>query len=51
MHNYTYLWLKPGGRLSARSVAKPFADIFMQGIAGSATPGRTGVKVPSSRRR
>jgi AcrR family transcriptional regulator len=33
MHNYTYLWLKGGGRLSARSVAKPFADIFMQGIA------------------
>ena len=33
MHNYTYLWLKPGGRLSARSVAKPFADIFRQGIA------------------
>jgi len=32
MHNYTYLWLKPGGRLSARDVAKPFADIFMQGI-------------------
>ena len=26
MHNYTYLWLKPGGRLSARDVAKPFAD-------------------------
>ncbi len=35
MHNYTYLWLKPGGRLSARSVAQPFADIFMRGIAGS----------------
>ena len=33
MHNYTYLWLKPGGRLSARSVAKPFAEIFMRGIA------------------
>jgi AcrR family transcriptional regulator len=32
MHNYTYLWLKPGGRLSARDVAKPFADIFMKGI-------------------
>src|SRR2546425_12086265 len=32
MHNYTYLWLKAGGRLSARAVAKPFADIFMQGI-------------------
>jgi AcrR family transcriptional regulator len=33
MHNYTYLWLKPGGRLSARSVAKPFAEIFLGGIA------------------
>ena len=33
MHNYTYLWLKAGGRLSARDVAKPFADIFIQGIA------------------
>ena len=33
MHNYTYLWLKPGGRLSARDVAQPFAAIFMQGIA------------------
>jgi AcrR family transcriptional regulator len=32
MHNYTYLWLKPGGRLSARKVAKPFADIFARGI-------------------
>ena len=36
MHNYTYLWLKPGGRLSARSVAKPFAEIFMHGIAQGA---------------
>jgi len=33
MHNYTYLWLKAGGRLSARDVAKPFADIFVHGIA------------------
>jgi TetR/AcrR family transcriptional regulator, cholesterol catabolism regulator len=33
MHNYTYLWLKAGGRLTARDVAKPFADIFMRGIA------------------
>ena len=32
MHNYTYLWLKPGGRLSAPDVAKPFAEIFMRGI-------------------
>lgn len=33
MHNYTYLWLRPGGRLSARDVAKPFAEIFLRGIA------------------
>ena len=32
MHNYTYLWLKPGGLVSARDVAKPFADIFIRGI-------------------
>ena len=32
MHNYTYLWLKPGGRVSARDVAQPFADIFIRGI-------------------
>jgi AcrR family transcriptional regulator len=41
MHNYTYLWLKAGGRLSARDVAKPFADIFMRGIA-SPTAGSDG---------
>jgi TetR/AcrR family transcriptional regulator, cholesterol catabolism regulator len=33
MHNYTYLWLKPNERLSARDVARPFAGIFMHGIA------------------
>jgi AcrR family transcriptional regulator len=33
MHNYTYLWLKASGRLSAREIAKPFADIFLRGIA------------------
>jgi AcrR family transcriptional regulator len=33
MHNYTYLWLKPGNKFSARDVAKPFADIFVKGIA------------------
>src|SRR5262245_17907105 len=36
MHNYTYLWLKTGGRLSAQAVAKPFAEIFMRGIANPA---------------
>ena len=32
MHNYTYLWLKPEGRLTRASVARPFAEIFMRGI-------------------
>jgi TetR/AcrR family transcriptional regulator, cholesterol catabolism regulator len=32
MHNYTYLWLRPGQRLTARDVAKPFAEIFIRGI-------------------
>jgi AcrR family transcriptional regulator len=51
MHNYTYLWLKPGGRLDARSVAQPFAEIFMRGIA-TYSSGRQGeVTEPSSRRR
>ena len=35
MHNYTYLWLKAGGRVSARDVAQPFAEIFIRGIATS----------------
>jgi AcrR family transcriptional regulator len=34
MHNYTYLWLQPGGALSARDVAAPFADLFVRGIVG-----------------
>jgi len=33
MHNYTYLWLKAGGRLSARDVATSFSDIFIRGIS------------------
>lgn len=32
MHNYTYLWLKPGQGLSANDVAAPFAAIFQEGI-------------------
>lgn len=32
MHNYTYLWLKADGTVSARDVAQPFAEIFIRGI-------------------
>jgi AcrR family transcriptional regulator len=31
MHNHAYLWLKPGGRWSARRVAEGFAAIFAEG--------------------
>jgi hypothetical protein len=33
MHNYTYLWLTPGGRLTAREVAKTYSQIFLNGIS------------------
>ncbi len=33
MHNYTYLWLRPGGKISVREVADPFAEIFIRGIS------------------
>ena len=32
MHNYTYLWLQEGGRVSPREVAQPFADLFLRGV-------------------
>jgi AcrR family transcriptional regulator len=35
MHNYTYLWLKAGGPLSAHEVATRFSDIFIGGITRS----------------
>lgn len=33
MHNYTYLWLKRDGGLTAKEVAQRFANIFIGGIA------------------
>ncbi len=33
MHNYTYLWLRAGGRVSADDVASAFSEIFLRGIA------------------
>lgn len=40
MHNYTYLWLKPGAGFTAREIAEPFADIFIGGIAAGRRSGR-----------
>src|ERR1700722_245668 len=42
MHNYTYLWLKADGRLSAKQVAASFADIFIWGMANT-SPVMSGV--------
>jgi TetR/AcrR family transcriptional regulator, cholesterol catabolism regulator len=32
MINYTYMWLRPGGRSSAVEVSQAFSDIFLHGI-------------------
>jgi AcrR family transcriptional regulator len=32
MHNYTYLWMRSGGRFSAKEVASSYADIFVWGV-------------------
>jgi AcrR family transcriptional regulator len=39
MHNYTYLWLKPEGRVAARDVAKQFSGIFIRGIEAESSDG------------
>jgi AcrR family transcriptional regulator len=40
MHNYTYLWLRPDGDLTAHDVASRFADIFVGGIKAGKRPPR-----------
>ncbi len=32
MHNYTYLWLRAGGRFSVKEIAASYADIFVWGV-------------------
>jgi AcrR family transcriptional regulator len=32
MHNYTYLWMRAGGRFSAKDLAASYADIFVWGV-------------------
>lgn len=34
MHNYTYQWLNPNGRLDARGISCEYCRIFLAGIAG-----------------
>jgi len=33
MFNYTYLWLRPDGKLAAHEVAERFADLFLNGLS------------------
>jgi TetR/AcrR family transcriptional regulator, cholesterol catabolism regulator len=35
MHNYTYLWLRAGGRFSVKEIAVSYSDIFVWGVAKS----------------
>ncbi len=35
MHNYTYLWLRAGGRFSVTEIARAFSDIFVHGISNT----------------
>lgn len=36
MHNYTYQWVRPGGRLGPRDMSRHYCALFLQGIAGPA---------------
>jgi TetR/AcrR family transcriptional regulator, cholesterol catabolism regulator len=52
MHNYTYLWMRSGGRVAVQDLAAQYADIFVRGISNplvdglAATPS-TGVTAPA----
>src|SRR6266496_3681589 len=37
MHNYTYLWMRSGGRWSVHELASSYADIFIRGVTSSPT--------------
>jgi AcrR family transcriptional regulator len=37
MHNHAYLWLRGGGRWSAKKVAEQFADVFIDGTSARAS--------------
>jgi AcrR family transcriptional regulator len=32
MHNYTYLWMRSGGRFTVKELASAYADIFVWGV-------------------
>jgi AcrR family transcriptional regulator len=38
MHNYTYLWMRAGGRFSVKELAATYADIFVWGVTKGMAP-------------
>jgi AcrR family transcriptional regulator len=38
MHNYTYLWMRAGGRFSVKELAGVYADIFVWGVTKGMAP-------------
>jgi TetR/AcrR family transcriptional regulator, cholesterol catabolism regulator len=38
MHNYTYLWMRAGGRFSVKELAAVYADIFVWGVTKGMAP-------------
>lgn len=44
MHNYTYLWMRSGGRVAVGDLAAQYADIFVRGISN--TPDAGGAATP-----
>lgn len=40
MHNYTYLWFRPGRRLTPERLADYFYELFIQGVRAPSSPGQ-----------
>ncbi|WP_007509921.1 MULTISPECIES: TetR/AcrR family transcriptional regulator [Pseudofrankia] len=47
MHNYTYLWLRPGGRVGVLDLAAQYADIFVRGISAAPPSAGTVTRPPT----
>jgi TetR/AcrR family transcriptional regulator, cholesterol catabolism regulator len=37
--NWTHRWFLPGGRLSGQEIGRAFADMFLEGLRASGSPG------------
>jgi TetR/AcrR family transcriptional regulator, cholesterol catabolism regulator len=46
MHNYTYLWMRAGGRVTVPELAAQYADIFIHGV--TASPNAARIEAPAT---